>query len=164
MQSTKVHLRVIVYQLVVQCKAQRCYKRQSRQLINEGENFFRTSHGQIGTTHLYKLPSVVPVPLQNCFLRACTLCAHFSIPRSAPEHVVRCTSHSCYLLFWNACWHSWTCFVGDCAVCLQFNLANCNLMTVKFLGMQLQFSFSQACQPQAKNVLAPLYVCLWSNN
>jgi len=32
-----VHLRVIVYQLAVQCKAQRCYESQSRQQINEGE-------------------------------------------------------------------------------------------------------------------------------
>jgi len=30
---------MIVYQLAVQCKAQRCYESQSRQLKNEGENF-----------------------------------------------------------------------------------------------------------------------------
>ena len=35
-----------------------------------------------------------------------------------------------------------------------------NLMTAKFLSMQLQLSFSQACQPQAKNVLALLYICV----
>ena len=35
-----VYVRVIVYQLPVQCKTQRCYESQSRQLKNEGEFFF----------------------------------------------------------------------------------------------------------------------------
>jgi len=33
-----------IQQLAVQCKAQRCYESQSRQLKNEGENFFLHLH------------------------------------------------------------------------------------------------------------------------
>jgi len=47
-----VHLRLIVYQLAVQCKAQRCYESQSRQLKNEGEKIFCTSRTLISTTCL----------------------------------------------------------------------------------------------------------------
>ena len=35
-----VHLKVIVYQLAVQCKAQWCYESQSRQLKNRGDKIF----------------------------------------------------------------------------------------------------------------------------
>ena len=67
------------------CKAQRCYESQSRRLNNEGEKFFRASRGRIGATRLYATrlyatrlyatPSAVPVPIQNCFLRPCTVSA-----------------------------------------------------------------------------------------
>jgi len=39
------------------------------------KNFFHASHGQIGATHLYLLPTAVPVPIQNCFLWPCTVSA-----------------------------------------------------------------------------------------
>jgi len=40
-----------IQQLAVQCKAQRCYESQSRQLKNEGEKIFSACHGQIAATH-----------------------------------------------------------------------------------------------------------------
>ena len=57
------------------CKAQRWYESQSRRLNDE-------------------VPSAVPVSIQNCFLRPCTVSAPppppplpFNIPKSAPVHV-----------------------------------------------------------------------------
>ena len=56
------------------CKAQRWYKSQFRWLnIMKVKLFFRASCGWIGATRLYALPSAVPVPIQNCFLRPCTV-------------------------------------------------------------------------------------------
>jgi len=72
-------------------QAQRCYKSQSRQLKNEGEIFFRAPH-------LYALPLVVAITLQNCFLRACTLCTPPSTKflRSTPEQggITKVTLHT----------------------------------------------------------------------
>jgi len=50
--------RVVVYQLAVQCKAQRCYKSQWKMKVKK---FFRASHTQINTTHLNPLPSPVHI-------------------------------------------------------------------------------------------------------
>ena len=58
-----VHLRVIVYQLAVQCKAQRCYESQSRQLKNEGEKNFPCR--QITAMCLSALSSAVPGSLKK---------------------------------------------------------------------------------------------------
>ena len=57
------------------CKAQRWYESQSRRLNSEGEKIFHASRGWMGTTRFYALPSAVPVPIQNCFLRPCTVSA-----------------------------------------------------------------------------------------
>jgi len=68
--------RVIVYLLTVRYKAQRCYESQSRQLKTEGERNFPGAlfaGTDQGVMQLCALPSAVPVPLQNYFLRACTL-------------------------------------------------------------------------------------------
>jgi len=53
-----------IQQLAVQCKAQRCYESQSRQLKKIFPRFART----IAAT---RLPSPVAEPLKKCFLRAC---------------------------------------------------------------------------------------------
>ena len=55
------------------CEAQRWYENQSGRLNNEGKNFFRASRGRIDATPLYALPSALPLPIQNCFLRPCTV-------------------------------------------------------------------------------------------
>ena len=60
-----VHLRVIVYQLAVQCKAQRCYESQSRQLKMKVKIFFRTSHGLIITPPFYSFLTHSHVPLHT---------------------------------------------------------------------------------------------------
>ena len=60
-----------IQQLAVQCKAQRCYESQSRQLKNEGEKNLPRFARKIAATCLYTLPSPVAVPLKKCFLRAC---------------------------------------------------------------------------------------------
>ena len=44
------------------------------------------SRGQMSAMRLYAMPSAVAVPLQDCFLQACSLCAPpFTIPRSTAE-------------------------------------------------------------------------------
>ena len=54
-----------IQQLAVQCKAQRCYESQSRQLKNEGEKIFPRFARTIAATHLYTLPSLVAEPLKK---------------------------------------------------------------------------------------------------
>ena len=49
------------------------------------------------------------------------LCTSMMFPL---EHILRCTSHRCYLLFWNACCTKLNLLVGDEVVCLELNLAN----------------------------------------
>jgi len=63
-----------------ECKAQRCYKSQSRQLKNEGDKIFHPLRGWIGKTCLYALPLPVPMPLPNCFLPPCTPPSTFPDP------------------------------------------------------------------------------------
>jgi len=64
-----------------------CYESQSRQLRNEGGKNFSTL--RMDRMLLYTsihYPKAVPVPLQNCFLQACTLWAPpFNVPRSTPD-------------------------------------------------------------------------------
>ena len=60
-----------IQELAVQCKAQRCYESQSRQLKNEGEKIFPRFARTIAATRLYTLPSLLAEPLKKCFLRAC---------------------------------------------------------------------------------------------
>jgi len=51
-----------IQQLAVQCKAQKWYESQSRQLKKwRWENFLRALYGQIDATHLYALPLAVAV-------------------------------------------------------------------------------------------------------
>jgi len=57
-----------IQQLAVECKAQRCYESQSRQLKNEREKFFRASRGRSPLRASTRtLPSPVAIPLKKCF-------------------------------------------------------------------------------------------------
>ena len=72
----------------MQCKAQRCYESQPRQLKNEGEKIFRTSRGLISTTHLYALPKAVHIATTHKWIHTAlhTMCpAPLQYSRSAPD-------------------------------------------------------------------------------
>jgi len=70
-----VHLRVTVYQLAAQRKAQRCYESQSTQLKMKVKKFFWALCRLIHTTHLYALHSAVHIPLINRSRPPYALCA-----------------------------------------------------------------------------------------
>ena len=95
-----VHLRVIVYQLAVQCKPRRCYESQSRQLKNEGS--LTTAFGCRRTTtklfptclHVMYTPSIFLDPS----LRG-AMCGHGSIVRGIASTYCSGPQQSGRLLF-----------------------------------------------------------------
>ena len=77
--------RVIVYQLSSAMQSTKVLREPIQTNEKKVKNFFHASRGSTVNTCLYALPSAVTVPVQNCFIRACTLRAPpFNIPGSAP--------------------------------------------------------------------------------
>jgi len=80
-----------------ECKAQRCYESQSRQLKNEGEKIFPRFARLIGATRRHTLPSPLHIPTAQKWIHTAlhTMCPLPSIFLDPPLH---CRFRACMLI------------------------------------------------------------------